>query len=523
MKTENTNKTYLTGLLPKPKSVRRKNCAGFELRTGTNIVSCAAARTGAQLLVAHLLEAGINAELKKPSAKANKAVIFERAANFAPEGYAIDISSRRMLVQASSAAGFFYAAQTLTQLLTAKMTDSVISIPALCIKDQPRFKWRGLMLDCCRHFFSIAELKKIIDTMASLKLNVFHWHLTEDQAWRIEIKKYPKLTEQAAWRAHSGFGMPDGVTPHYKNGKYGGYYTQDDAKEIVRYAAERFITVVPEIELPGHSTAPLYVYPELGCTGGPYELESTGGVFNEVYCAGNDKVFEFLRNVFDEILAIFPSKYIHIGGDECPKDRWRECLKCQKRIKREGLKDEDKLQSWFVRQIEQYLNQHNRNLIGWDEILEGGLAPNATVMSWRGNVGGIAAANMGHDVVMTPTTNCYLDYIQSSQPEEPKAIPGGFLPIEKVYELEPVPKEIKPLQRKHVIGGQANMWTEYVQTDEHLEYMIFPRLCALAEVVWSPRTGRNWADFSKRLDAAGERLRVRGVNYRQPKSSVPKK
>ena len=507
--------TVTLGLLPKPKSLRRKACAGFELATGTCVAYCATAKSAAQLFAANAREQGVVLELKKASAKAAKAVVFERAAGIATEGYAIDISSRKIFVRATSAAGFFYATQTLTQLLGVKVTTGSIQIPALSIHDQPRFKWRGLMLDCCRHFFAMDELKKIIDTMASLKLNVFHWHLTEDQAWRLEIMQYPELTAKAAWRNQSGFGMPDGVTPHYLDGKYGGVYTQADAREIVRYAAERHIAVVPEIELPGHSTAPLCVYSELGCTGGPYEFESMGGVFAEVYCAGNDKVFEFLRNVLDEVMAIFPSRYIHIGGDECPKDRWRECPKCQNRIAAEGLKDEAELQSWFVRQIEQYLNEHNRNLIGWDEILEGGLAPNATVMSWRGNAGGIAAANMGHDVVMTPTTNCYLDYVQSRDPDEPRAIPGGFLALEKVYELEPVPKDIRPSQRKHVIGGQANMWTEYVQTDEHLEYMIFPRLCALAEVVWSPKNNRSWDDFRSRLDIEAQRLNARGVNYRK--------
>lgn len=504
------------GLLPKPKSLRQKVCAGFELANATQIVYDDVAKAGARLVTSAVAAAGVNLKLVEAGGKYVKAIVFERSSGHEPEGYVIDISSRRVIVKASSAAGFFYAAQTLTQLLTAKTTDGVMQIPALCIKDQPRFKWRGLMLDCCRHFFSVAELKKIIDTMASLKLNVFHWHLTEDQAWRLEIKKYPELTEKAAWRGQSGFGMPDGATTHYKNGKYGGFYSQDDAREIVRYAAERFITVVPEIELPGHSTAPLFVYNNLGCTGGPYELESAGGIFREVYCAGNDAVLEFLRNVFNEVLAIFPSRYIHIGGDECPKDRWRECRKCQRRIKQEGLRNEDELQSWFVRQIEEYLNKHNRNLIGWDEILEGGLAPNATVMSWRGNTGGIAAANMGHDVVMTPTTNCYLDYVQSDSPNEPKAIPGGFLALETVYALEPVPKAITPARRKHVIGGQANMWTEYVQTDNHLEYMLFPRLCALAEVVWSPKRGRSWDDFRKRLDVENRRLQARGVNFRQP-------
>ncbi|MEI6286826.1 MAG: beta-N-acetylhexosaminidase [Bacillota bacterium] len=502
------------GLLPKPKSLRRKPGAGFELSADTNVMSCALAKTAVKLFAANVLQIGIKVEIKKVVGKTAKAIVFARAVGFNDEGYSIDVSSRKILVQATKAAGFFYAAQTLTQLLQPGACGVII--PPVSIKDQPRFIWRGLMLDCCRHFFAMAELKKIIDTMASLKLNVFHWHLTEDQAWRLEIKKYPELTAKAAWRDNSGFGMADGVTPHYQDGKYGGFYTQADAREIVSYAAERFVTIVPEIELPGHSTAPLCVYNELGCTGGPYEFESMGGVFREVYCAGNDKVFEFLRDVLDEVLAIFPSQYIHIGGDECPKDRWRECPKCQNRIAAEGLKDEDELQSWFVRQIEQHLNKHNRNLIGWDEILEGGLAPNATVMSWRGNAGGIAAANMGHDVVMTPTTNCYLDYVQGRNATEPKAIPGGFLPLEKVYELEPVPRQIKPAQRKHVIGGQANMWTEYVQTDDHLEYMIFPRLCALAEVVWSPKTGRNWEDFRKRLAIEGKRLRTRGVNYRSP-------
>jgi hexosaminidase len=344
-------------------------------------------------------------------------------------------------------------------------------------------------------------------------MNVFHLHLTEDQGWRIEIKKYPRLTEVGSKRK---------ATPILSNRKkldgkpYGGYYTQDELREIVTYAKERYITVVPEIEMPGHSIGALAAYPELGCTGGPYEVRQFWGVETDVYCAGEEKVYEFLENVLLEVFDIFPSEFIHIGGDECPKARWEECPKCQAMIEKEGLKNEHELQSYFITRMEKCINKHNRRIIGWDEILEGGLAPNAAVMSWRGIKGGFVAANMGHDVVMSPTSHCYLDYYQSKDREsEPPAI-GGFLPLEKVYSFNPVPDSLDAEKAKHILGAQGNVWTEYIPTPEQAEYMAFPRGSAIAEVVWSPLEKQDYAGFRKRLEPFMKRLDIMNVNYRKP-------
>ena len=339
------------------------------------------------------------------------------------------------MITAAAPNGLFYGMQTLKQLLPVESTNGVLEVPVVDIKDQPRFAWRGNMLDCGRHFFPISFIKKYIDILAMYKLNTFHWHLTEDQGWRIEIKKYPLLTEISSWRDETVVGHN---TDKYDGMGYGGFYTQDQAREIVKYAAERYINIVPEIEMPGHSSAALAAYPQLGCTGGPYKVQERWGVFKDVYCAGKDETFEFLQNVLDEVMDIFPSPFIHIGGDECPKDSWKECPACQKRMKDNHLKDEHELQGWFITQMDHYLTSKGRRLIGWDEILEGGLAPQATVMSWRGTKGGIEAAKLHHDVVMSPTTNMYLDYYQSKDKDnEPFAI-GGFLPLEKVYDYEPV-------------------------------------------------------------------------------------
>jgi len=378
-----------------------------------------------------------------------------------------------------------------------------LSLPQVHIVDKPRFRWRGVHLDSSRHFFPKEWVKRLIDLAAYYKLNTFHWHLTDDQGWRLEIKKYPRLTEVGAWRRET---MEDGEP-------YGGFYTQEEVKEIVDYARRRFITIVPEVEMPGHCLAALAAYPELSCTGGPFKVGTEWGVMNDVFCAGSEETFAFLENVLAEVIELFPGEFIHIGGDEVPKLRWKNCLRCQARIKAEGLKDESELQSYFIKRIEAFLNSRGRRLIGWDEILEGGLAPRATVMSWRGVTGGIEAARSGHDVVMTPTSHCYFDYYQG-RVDEPKAI-GGFLPVDKVYSYEPIPAGLKPEEAAHILGAQANLWTEYIATPEHAEYMLFPRLWALAEVVWSPKE-KNWADFENRLRAHYDRLALRGVNYRVP-------
>ena len=386
--------------------------------------------------------------------------------------------------------------------------------PAVRIKDRPRFPWRGLMLDTGRHMFAPAFIKRLIDLMALHKLNVFHWHLTEDQGWRIEIKKYPRLTEIGAWRNISPLPgemeAPDGQP-------YGGFYTQAQIREIVAYAASRFITVVPEIEMPGHAMAALASYPELGCTGGPYAVRTSWGIAKDVFCAGNEQTFAFLEDVLGELLALFPGEFIHIGGDESPKERWKACPKCQAAMQAHGLKDEEQLQSYFVQRIERFLNARGRRMIGWDEILEGGLAPNATVMSWRGMDGGLAAVQAGHDVVMTPTSHCYLDYPQTQalDPSLPKWMAHNTL--EKVYEFEPVPGGLSPAESAHVLGGQGNLWTEFVPTEQRAEYMLFPRAAALAERWWSEAAARDFQDFSKRLGTGLlPHLESLGVNFRKP-------
>jgi hexosaminidase len=423
------------------------------------------------------------------------------------EGYTLQVTPEGVVARASQPAGLFYAVQTLRQLLPA---GGGSALPAVDIQDAPRFPWRGLMLDVCRHFFPLDFILRLIDAMALQKLNVLHWHLTDDQGWRIEIQHYPGLTEVGSRRKASPYPTNrrelDGV-PH------GGFFTQAQVKQVVAYAAERFITVVPEIEMPGHAMAALTSYPELGCTGGPYEVRTFWGVEEDVFCAGNEQVFTFLQNVLDEVLELFPSQFIHIGGDECPKVRWEACPKCQAVIKEKGLKDEHELQSYFIRRIEPYLNAHGRRLIGWDEILEGGLAPNATVMSWRGIQGGIQAAQEDHDVVMTPTSHCYLDYYQSEDREhEPPAI-GGYVSLEKSYSYEPVPEGFTPAQAAHVLGVQGNLWTEYIPTEEQASYMYFPRATALAEVGWSAPE-KDFADFQTRLAFFLPRIKQLGLNYR---------
>jgi hexosaminidase len=357
-------------------------------------------------------------------------------------------------------------------------------------------------------------VKKYIDLLAIHKMNRFHWHLTEDQGWRIEIMKYPKLAEISAWRDESLIGHASEKPRQFDGKPHGGFYTQDEIREVVAYAAERYITVVPEIEMPGHSQAALAAYPELSCTGGPFKVQTMWGIHEDVYCAGNEKTFEFLENVLAEVLELFPGEYIHVGGDECPKDRWEKCPKCQSRIKSEGLEDENELQSYFIKRMEKFLNAHDRRLIGWDEILEGGLAPNATVMSWRGEEGGIKAAKAGHDVVMAPTSHTYFDYYQADPENEPLAI-GGMLPIETVYSYDPVPAELNEEQITHILGVQAQVWTEYIPTPEKAEYMAYPRACALAEIAWTPADQKDYERFSRSLARHLKRLDMLDVNYRK--------
>ena len=427
------------------------------------------------------------------------------------EGYELNVSKNDITIKSKHAKGAFYAVQSLIQLLPLPSDLNSFKILCLRIKDQPQFKYRGMHLDVGRHFFSVDFIKKYIDLMARLKMNTFHWHLTEDQGWRIEIKKYPKLQEIAAFRKETLIGHYNDQ-PHQFDGKpYGGFYTQEQIKEVVAYAKTRQVTIIPEIEMPGHSQAAIAAYPELGCTGEQVEVATKWGVFDEVYCP-KESTFKFLEDVIDEVVALFPGKYIHIGGDEAPKTNWKNCEYCQKLIKKEGLKDEHSLQSYFITRMEKYINSKGKQIIGWDEILEGGLAPNATVMSWRGTKGAVQAAKEGHDVILTPGSHCYFDHYQSENENEPLAI-GGFLPLEKVYHFNPVPEGLTDKEATHVLGAQGNVWTEYMQTEKQVEYMAFPRTVALSEVLWSSPEYKNYQDFIHRLEQYQKRLDQLEVNY----------
>ncbi len=437
--------------------------------------------------------------------------------NLGEEGYMLTVSTEHITLQANGSKGMFYGVQTLLQLLptevfkSSSVSDVKWQIPVCDIFDQPRFSWRGMHLDVGRYFFPVEFIKKYIDLIAMHKMNTFHWHLTEDQGWRIEIKKYPELTNIGSKRKETI--VEKNFDPYVGDGiPYEGFYTQEQVKEIVEYARIRQITVVPEIEMPGHSVEALAAYPHLGCTGGPYEVSTVWGVKADVYCAGNDDVFNFLEDVLTEVFELFPSKYIHIGGDECPKERWEECDKCQARIKAEGLANEHELQSYFIRRIETFLNANGRDLIGWDEILEGGLAPNAAVMSWRGMQGGIDAAEQGHNVVMSPGTHCYFDHYQADPDYEQLAI-GGFTPLKKVYAFEPIPVGLSTDKAKYILGAQGNVWTEYMKTSDYVEYMAVPRIAALSEVVWSPAESRGWIGFQSRLQDQFTRYDNFGINY----------
>ncbi|HER08106.1 MAG TPA: beta-N-acetylglucosaminidase [Bacteroides sp.] len=519
MQAQNTGNVHI---IPKPLELTLTNGA-FEIAPNTRIlVSPDAEQVG--MYLQQLLEPPtgymLRVDVLQDELSLENTIVLEldpTAAQHGEEGYALSASPDAVVISARTAAGLFYGVQTLRQLLPPQVEErSAVAgvtweVPGVEITDRPRFPWRGMHLDVGRHMFPVEFVKKYIDLLALHKMNTFHWHLTEDQGWRIEIKKYPLLTEIGSRRAATPF-------PSDRNRldgqPYGGYYTQLEVREVVAYAQERFITVVPEIEMPGHSVAALASYPELGCTGGPYQVRQYWGIAKDVYCAGNEKVYAFLEDVLGEVMELFPSVFIHIGGDECPKDRWEECEKCQAMIAKEGLADEHELQSYFVTRMEKFLNSHGRRMIGWDEILEGGLAPNAAVMSWRGMEGGIEAATMGHDVVMTPTSHCYLDYYQSqNREEEPPAI-GGFLPLEKVYSLEPVPAELPADKTRHILGAQGNLWTEYIPTASQAEYMAFPRASALAEVVWTTPGMREYGDFIERLPSLLKHLDGLGVNYR---------
>ena len=495
------------------------NLAGVKIVCDSGVPECAEKQISA-------FAADLDA--KVPGALFGPKMYFESDPSLAEEEYVIEVTKKKATVKASGLSGYVYAIQTIKQMLPSSIwgdknstpfvpgnpADKSVqpeqaqeaysdwALPVMTIRDYPRFAYRGMHLDCSRHFFSIEEVYRYLDIMAAHKLNRFHWHLTDDQGWRIEMKKHPRIIERGAWREGTviakNWGSNDGI-------RYGGYYTQDELRQAVEYAAARGITIIPEIDLPGHMQSVLAAYPELGCTGGPYEVWTTWGVSKDVLCVGNEKVFEVLEDILDELVEIFPSEYIHIGGDECPKDSWKKCPKCQAKIKELGIKGdkkftaEDYLQSYVMNRVEAYLNGKGRKIIGWDEILDGNISETATIMSWRGTEGGIKAAQSGRNAIMTPGGYCYFDYFQAKErTKEPLAI-GSHLPVSKVYSYEPFDPVMTPEQCKHILGVQANMWTEYITSDAHLEYMLLPRLSALSEVQWCQPERKDFGRFRNSL------------------------
>ncbi len=506
-------------VVPMPLEINTTQQASFLLKSGVTVYYPAGnekMQRNAEFLASYVkAQTGIELQVQAGEGGKGGIVLQLGLANDNPEAYQLKVDASQVVISSSSEAGVFYGIQTLRKAVDVA-EGSNVELPAVEIKDQPRFGYRGMMLDVGRHFFSMDEIKTYIDMMALHNINRFHWHLSEDQGWRIEIKKYPKLTEIGSMRKETVIGHNSGK---YDGKPYGGFYTQEQAKEIVAYAAERYITVIPEIDLPGHMQAALAAYPELGCTGGPYEVWTQWGVSDNVLCAGNDQTIQFIKDVLAEIVEIFPSEYIHVGGDECPKVKWSTCPKCQARIKALGLKSdnkhtkEERLQSYVIHEAEEFLNSKGRKMIGWDETLEGGLAPNATVMSWRGEAGGIEAAKQHHDVVMTPNTYLYFDYYQSKDTEtEPMAI-GGYLPIERVYSYEPMPKSLSPEEQKYIVGVQANLWTEYIPDFKQVQYMVLPRMAALSESQWCAPEKKNYEAFLQRVSRLVNIYAKNGWNY----------
>ena len=496
---ENTKQDY--ALIPLPQKMETSKGV-FIIDEYTTIQAGEDVNKEAQFLADYIKEvAGIAPQIKSAEEDVKRSISLKISNDFdKDEAYNLIVTHEKVLVEGSSAKGVFYGVQTLKQLLALQAEEegetSEKGIPSVNISDAPAFDYRGMHLDVARHMFPVDFIKKYIDLIAMHKMNTFHWHLTEDQGWRIEIKQYPKLTEIGSVRKETV--IEKNFDPYKGDGKeYGGYYTQEEVKDIVAYAAERHVTIIPEIELPGHSRAVLAAYPELGNGTGPYEVATKWGVFKEIL-APKEETFEFLENVLTEVMELFPSEYIHIGGDEAPKTEWEQSAQAQEVIKREGLKDEHELQSYFIQRIEKFLNKNGRQIIGWDEILEGGLAPNATVMSWRGNQGGIEAAKQKHNVVMTPNTHLYFDHYQADPETEPLAI-GGNSTVAHVYSFDPIPEELSSEEEKYILGAQANVWTEYMKESDYVEYMVLPRMTALSEVVWTYPEERNWTEFKSRL------------------------
>jgi len=509
------------GLVPLPLNVKAY-AAEYTLPAKVMI----AAKTKDELNVAGFLKAYLNEIGKAASITADAANAHIQlktsaaGANQNQEGYQLTVNKGGVVITAAAGPGLFYGSQTLMQLLPVK-SQKEVKLPYVSIKDEPAFTWRGTMLDVARHYFPVSFIKKYIDFLAAYKINTFHWHLTDDQGWRIEIKKYPKLTQVSAFRKESLIGAQQLLKKpedfKYDGTPYGGFYTQEQIKEVIAYAQKRYITIVPEIEMPGHSVAVLAAYPELACKPGPYETRTLWGISEDIVCP-SEQTFQFFEDVLTEVVQLFPGKYVHIGGDEAPKDRWRESSLVQDLMKKENISDVEKVQGWFNNRIEKFLLSKNKKLIGWDEILEGGISPNSTVMSWRGEKGGIEAARHGNEVVMSPSTHLYFDHGQNPMPHSPNEplMIGGYLPLEKVYSFNPLSAELTPAQHQLILGPQANLWTEYVTTPEKVEYMLFPRFLALAEVAWTPYNQKNYDNFLLRLGKQFRRLDAENIYYRIP-------
>ncbi len=509
-------------LIPQPNKVELQK-GNFTINKNTIIHSEKNAEEAAYLKQYILENYGLKLKVTYKIKEETNTITFlkatEKACENNKEEYQLNVSANSIKIFATSNAGIFYGIQTLIQLLPIEKNNP-LTIACLQINDAPRYQWRGMHLDCSRHFFTKQEVKKYIDYLAMYKLNVFHWHLVDDQGWRVEIKKYPLLTQIGSKRSATLIGKPTfdslgnpSANDKYDSTLYEGFYTQNDVKEIVAYAKNRHITVLPEIEMPGHSLAALAAYPQFACNPGPFQTFSRWGVSDDVYCAGNDETFVFLENILKEVMQLFPSKYIHIGGDECVKTKWKACPKCQKRKADEHLEDEEALQSYFITRIEKMVNANGRQIIGWDEILEGGLAPNAALMSWRGINGGIAAAKQNHFVVMSPGRPCYFDHYQSrDKAAEPMAI-GGFNPLDSVYNYNPTPDSLNANEQKFIMGAQANVWTEYITNFSQVEYMALPRMSAISEVLWTNLENKNFPDFKERLHIHKGILDRMKINY----------
>ncbi len=508
-------------IIPAPKSIQKTN-GTFTISSATSIFYDEKEDQPTAVLCRDYIKqlTGLNLPVKQGAVKSN-AIVFS-SKGLQPTN-AIDSEAYRMEIKPASVvvtgknAGLFYGFQTLIQLIR-KTSSTSLHIPCAVIDDAPRFRYRGLHLDVALHMFPVWFVKRYIDLMATYKLNTFHWHLTEDQGWRIEIKKYPELTKSGAWRAQTLIGSAQLNPMGYDSIPHGGFYTQEEVKDMVKYAADRHITVLPEIELPGHCISALVAYPYLGCgdNPGPYKMIESWGIYEDVFCAGKETTFKFLEDVLTEVMELFPSGYIHIGGDEVPKTRWKTCKYCQQRIKDQLLKDEHELQNYFVSRIEKFVNSKGRSIIGWDEILEGGLAPNATVMSWRGEAGGLAAAKMNHDVIMAPNDYIYFDHYQGKPSQEPLGFPG-LNSLARVYSYDPQSPTLTPEQQKYIIGTEACLWTEYVSTTAKAEYMLLPRLLAFSEIAWSARDRKNFNDFQElRLPVHLAAIDSLGLVYRVP-------